>query len=1212
LVELLFADTLASVTPQNDRLQHPSESDARRVRKSALVNDDGHLDDRIAAYSDRLGDILEDNLGMVGFDDPDSAALNVTVAIQSASEAACFTSRLSQARKPPSPKVYGWNSECQQLSSERDKHEYDLNYLRLLPSDARPPDYAVKIQMSRDAWSKCDLALGVAIQNAKRNDWVASCSKFSVTTPVSEAFGLLHRLSGPLCGTSVSSSTLPPMKSRVEGSMAFTPGQQAAVLAEYWGHRCSFDHPDNETFDSGHFRRVETLVADDRFYNPPAGSESNVLYVEQNCPFSAPELDDALSHIRSSAPGRDGIVKSFLKWGGEPLTVELLRLYNLCLTEGRFPSMWKIASIIPLPKVARPTAPAHFRPISLLPALGKILEHLIRSRLTWILLITKSQSPEQTAYSSHRSTVHQLLRIVNAAKGAWGKKCHVVMVSFDIARAFDTVWHDGLLYRLKSIGVVGNLLRLIASFLSDRMGRARVGDTESTLFALPLGVPQGSVLGPCLWNVYFNYIGSAIGETSPGVAWGAYADDLCVWMNLPLSGGARSKAMTDLQRVLDAIGEWAKTWRLAFDPKKSSLMIFSPRGTPNLVPANTWFLLGTPLTLTEQSRVLGVILDSGLTFRAHISNIKDRASLRLHVLRRLSSTSWGGDMLTLRQLYVSWVRPVLEYASPVWSLASQKLLHQLDIVQNDAVRICLGVPRAANLATLHWDCELEYLASRRLQAGARLACSLDRLPHSSACAADWRAWVSQSTNLPPPPVAKSTLVGYYHPKTASTSPMYFLFMSLRYLGLDQSDLVPENFEDMTSPLFCPPWQPPLPPVLKSHCPDWPVTGSAGHRTAVQDTVATNWSRDLYNSLSLLASTVNRRLVIAHTDGSVIQNDLNHGGLGVAWTFPSPGAPALTLADFHRVDLPVSIPVGGVCDALLVELGAIWHALSTVSGHVTSNGLSLDSTLLAIVTDSQSAIKLLTSPVTPSSRYLPGWQLRNMIDSTIIQLQSKGLLVTVEWIPSHVDFTANTVADRAAKDAATASSTGAESRDRLPRPYRLLQKATRKLSKASEKLSFSQLPVADTPRLHRVTSDAFYPPMPLATALRITSRTCKLTSRPPIPRATEVCLARLRCGAEIRPSVLRRKNIPCNGNCPRCDLANGFDFQHLLFDCASLNPQRISLLSTLNQCSPKIDFNRQNILGFDNLTGTNLEPSIRAISTFLTATKLDALWTHLPP
>lgn len=1199
--------------PVHDRIDPPKwESSPKKLLTEKLGNVDGGLESRIEDYTSRLADALENGL-IQDAGDPDRAAHVLTAMIQQAAEGAGFLRAPSNSEAVIELSTYGWNKKCHTLLASRDELEAKLATMHQSEGEN---ERAATLSMKSE-WERLDAELQQAIILSKREEWRKTSSRLSATTPVSEAFELIHKLAGAKAGKA--SGTIPPLHAS-DGGIAFTDQQQSEVLARHWEDRSSFRHPDNLNYDAGHLRRVESRVADPSFYDVP--HTAHPLSVEANEPFTGQELDDAVGLIRGTAPGRDGIHAKFLKWGIDLMREELLRMYNICLETGTVPSTWKIATIIPIPKEAKPTKASHLRGISLLAMLGKVLEHLLKSRLTWLLLAFKCTVGAQTAYAAHRSTVHQLLRIVDAAKGSWRKACHLVFVSFDISRAFDTVWHDGLLLKLKEVGVVGNLLRLFASFLRERGARVRIGLAESGLFNLELGVPQGSVLGPLLWNTYFGYVGKAIEDASgKRVSWGAFADDLGVWVEMPASGPSRVAAVAGLQSALDAIGEWSVMWRLAFDAGKTKLMVFGPRGTEGLLYSEVWKLLGVTLEMVSQMKVLGVWLDSGLTMATHMTHVRNRAALRIGVLKSVSGSSWGADTLTLLTLYQSWVRPVMEYASPVWALSNRRQLHALDVLQNEALRVVLRTPMAANLDAIHWDTHSEYLAMRRIQAAARLASSLDRLTHDCECSAAWRTWQHKHTNnIPPARLTLSAQDGYTLPKNNSASPFRFLWLATELLGLRGHDPFPERFEHGDEVSHPPPWHPQLPPVLTSLCPQRPTEIGSAARSDTSENVsrAQKSTNSVYKKLISSARAADKRLIVVHTDGSVLIDRAGvGGGMGVAWTFPHNTVPLaeVNVQSLLSVDHTESAPGGRWADIQLMEMGSVYRALATVNARMSSIGMSPDNTWMAIFVDRLAVVQTLTSPVPSVRTYTPYWELRSLIDKEAIRLQKSGLVITLDWIPAHVGTPGNEAADSAAKQAAVACS---ESTTRLstvvclPKPHFINHKISRMRSRELQREKFvKSAEIRTAGRLKEICDANDFPPRPLVQVLKEVHAANKLLSLPPLPRAVEVTLARIRGKAEIRPSILVRKGVPCDGTCPYCGDISSYNYSHFLCDCRALAGHRKKLADSLTMCRPQVKMRVPQLIGFAGVLGLNVQRVAEAVGAFLVETGLTERLTVIP-
>ena len=204
----------------------------------------------------------------------------------------------------------------------------------------------------------------------------------------------------------------------------------------------------------------------------------------------------------------------------------IARLANLSFAEGRFPERFKLAQVTPLLKKDGLDAddPANYRPISNLNTISKILERLCLARILPHVAATGRFNPLQSAYRKHHSTETALLKILDDLYRIIDDRRSAVLIGLDLSAAFDTIEHDILIERLKTVFVVtGTALQWIGSYLRDREQFVVAGGESSTRARCIFGVPQGSVLGPFLFSVYVSPIADVI--SSYGVQFHQYADD---------------------------------------------------------------------------------------------------------------------------------------------------------------------------------------------------------------------------------------------------------------------------------------------------------------------------------------------------------------------------------------------------------------------------------------------------------------------------------------------------------------------------------------------------------------------------------------------------------------------------------------------------------------------------------------------------------------
>jgi len=264
--------------------------------------------------------------------------------------------------------------------------------------------------------------------------------------------------------------------------------------------------------------------------------------------------------------------------------------------------------------------PDSYRPISLLSSISKLFEKIIHTRLLFYLNAIDIIPKFQFGFRSNHSTVQQLLRITEHINTAFEKHCHTGVVFIDISKAFDKVWHEGLLFKLKSINTPSYLFNTIKSFLLNRQFTVKINDNTSDLMPISAGVPQGSKLGHILFNIYVYDI-----PQSPRTNIALFADDTTLFTE-----SRNIEAISaNLQLHLDTISYWCNKWRIQINASKSTGVIFSLR--PYLPPAQLTFN-NVNILWSASVKYLGLTLDKRLTWQPHISSKLQQAYRRLSML----------------------------------------------------------------------------------------------------------------------------------------------------------------------------------------------------------------------------------------------------------------------------------------------------------------------------------------------------------------------------------------------------------------------------------------------------------------------------------------------------------------------------------------------------------------------------------------------------
>ena len=374
--------------------------------------------------------------------------------------------------------------------------------------------------------------------------------------------------------------------------------------------------------------------------------------------------------------GPDGISNGILRELAVELSYPLCSFLNQSLQTGTFPDSWKLSNVSLIPKTKDRSSVSNYRPVSLLCTSEKVFYNHFRDNNILTTL--------QSGFIPGDSTVNQLTFLYNTFSQAldFGKEVRVVFC--DISKAFDRVWYEGLLKKLEAAGIAGDLLIWFHSYLSDRRQRVVIPGVESAWKFIRAGVPQGSILGPPLFLLFINDIVTDIGSNIR-----LFADDTSLFIIVENPDTTAELINLDLEKIMT----WAKTWLVSFNPKKTESLLISRRLNKALHPP--LFMENQVISEIESHKHLGVFLSNDCSWHKHIDYIKEKAWGRINVMRRLK---FSLDRKVLETIYLTFIRPVLEYADVVWGNCTNYEKQELDKIQTEAARIVTG---ATKLVSLH-------------------------------------------------------------------------------------------------------------------------------------------------------------------------------------------------------------------------------------------------------------------------------------------------------------------------------------------------------------------------------------------------------------------------------------------------------------------------------------------------------------------------------
>lgn len=430
------------------------------------------------------------------------------------------------------------------------------------------------------------------------------------------------------------------------------------------------------------FVNIPMVVPDISYYQT-----NNILHHEEFSFNGVSELEVLTScfSIKSNAVGADEINPKFLKIILPQLLKQITFFFNKIITTSCYPTTWKNAKIIPVPK-----STSDYRPIAILPFLSKAFERIIHTQITHFLDTNNLLNDRQSGFRKKNGCITALVDVVEDIRRDIDSGYISFLVLLDHSKAFDTVDYNILCHKLKYLfKFSNNATRLISSYLTNRFQYVDTNTRKSNYLPVMRGVPQGSILGPLLFSLYSNDLPLRLEQCKIRM----YADDVQIYIGCNIN--EIDQCVSTLNQELHRVYLWASANGLGINPKKSKCIVIQKRlYKTNITPV---ILINNELIeIVNSSKNLGIIINNSLTWSDHINYACGRT---FSMLRTLWQTQYCTPIHIRKVLAKTYLIPILLYGCELFANCDRSSMDKMNIVFKSVIRYVYGLNRYSHTAS---------------------------------------------------------------------------------------------------------------------------------------------------------------------------------------------------------------------------------------------------------------------------------------------------------------------------------------------------------------------------------------------------------------------------------------------------------------------------------------------------------------------------------